>query len=109
MPQCQILSPTADPRRFKTPSGETVSPPSHWICLPPGDAGLTRRVKAAGPSWQVIERRGNKTFSRGLWAPAENIRTARAALESERSTPEYTKRLSGDQRRREQKQENYVG
>ena len=29
--------------------------------MPPGDAGLTRRVKAAGPSWTVIEKRGRKT------------------------------------------------
>jgi len=106
---CQILSPTSDPRRFKHPSGELISPPPAWECLPPGDAGLTRRVKAAGPSWQVIEKRGRKTFSHGLWAPAENIRAARTALEGERATPEYAKRRAGDLRRREEKQADYVG
>ena len=29
--------------------GRTLSPPADWDCLPPGDALLTRRVKAAGP------------------------------------------------------------
>ncbi len=77
--------------------------------MPPGDAGLTRRVKAAGPSWQVIEKRRNKTFSHGLWAPAENIAAARSALELERATPQYAKRREADVRRREQKQEHYVG
>ena len=80
-----------------------------WECLPPGDAGLTRRVKAAGPSWQVVEKRRNKTFSHGLWAPAENIAAARSTLELERATPQYAKRRVADVRRREQKQENYVG
>ncbi len=109
MPDSLILSPTPDPRRFRKPSGETISPPDGWERLPPGDAGLTRRVKAAGQSWQIVEKRGNKTFSRGLWAPAENIRTARAALESERLTPAYAKRRQSDVLRREQKQNNYVG
>ena len=109
MPESLILSPTADPERFRTPTGEIMVPPEDWTCLPPGDAGLTRRVKQAGPSWQVIEKRGNKTFSRGLWAPAVNIAAAQVALEQERSTPEYAKRRQTDIRRREQKQEHYVG
>lgn len=109
MPDCLTLSPTSNPRRFKHPTGEIVSPPVGWECLPPGDAGLTRRVKAAGLSWQVIEKRGRKTFSLGLWALAENIRAARSALESERSTPQYAKRRESDVRRRKQKQKNYVG
>ncbi len=70
---------------------------------------MTRRVKAAGPSWQVIEQRGRKKFSRGLWAPAENIAAAQAALDSERATPAYAKKRVSDLRRREVKQENYVG
>jgi hypothetical protein len=107
--ECLTLSPTPDPRRFKKSSGETVSPPLGWECLPPGDPGLTRRVKAAGPSWVVFEKRGNKTFSRGVWAPAENIRAARTALDGERATPEYARRMQGDLRRRELKQEHYVG
>ena len=107
--ECLILSPTPERHRFRKPDGTFVSPPSDWACLPPGDAGLTRRVKAAGPSWQVIEVKGRKKFSRGLWAPAANIAAARAVLEQERSTPAYAKRRVADTKRREQKQEAYVG
>ncbi len=78
-----------------------MSPPAGWACLPPGDAGLTRRVKAAGPSWVVIERRGRKAFSKGLWAPREHIEAARAALEAERSTEAYAKKREADVARRE--------
>ena len=60
--------------------------------IAPGDAGLTRRVKAAGPSWAVVEKRGRKTFSKGLWAPLANITAARAALDAERATEGYAKK-----------------
>lgn len=78
-----------------------MSPPDGWACLPPGDAGLTRRVKAAGPSWLVIEKRGRKAFSKGLWAPREHIEVARAALEAERSTGAYANKRAADVARRE--------
>src|SRR3954466_2242360 len=108
MPACLTLAPTADPRVFRAPDGSLESPPEGWSCLPPGDAGLTRRVKAAGPSWVVIEKKGRKLFSRGLWAPAENIAAARAALASERATESYVKRREADGRRREREQAAYV-
>jgi len=73
MTNALTLAPTDDPRVFRAEDGRLLSPPADWDCLPPGDAGLTRRVKAAGPSWSVIEKRGRKTFSKGLWAPAVNI------------------------------------
>jgi hypothetical protein len=76
--------------------------------LPPGDAGLTRRVKAAGPSWLVVEKRGRKVFSRGLWAPAAHIEAARAALDAERSTEAYATRKANDARRRDRQQSVYV-
>jgi len=102
------LSPTNDPRVFVSPDGRRLSPPEGWACLPPGDAGLTRRVKAAGPSWAVIEKRGRKTFSKGLWAPRENIETARAALEAERSTDAYARKRQADATRRERAQAAYA-
>jgi Uncharacterized conserved protein (DUF2293) len=86
---------------FIAPDGRRMSPPSGWACLPPGDAGLTRRVKAAGPSWVVIEKRGRKAFSKGLWAPSEHIDAARAALEAERATDAYAKRREAETARRE--------
>ena len=109
MSQSLTLSPTPVSGKFRAASGEILTPPADWACLPPGDAGLTRRVKAAGPSWQVVEKRRNKTFSLGLWAPACNIAQARAALELERATPQYARKREADSRRREQKQEKYVG
>lgn len=102
------LAPTGDPRVFVAPDGRRLSPPEGWDCLPPGDAGLTRRVKAAGPWWAVIEKRGRKAFSKGLWAPRANIDTARAALDSERSTESYAKKRQSDTARRERAQAEYV-
>jgi hypothetical protein len=108
MEQSLILTPTIDPRRFKTTDGRVLSPPPDWTMLPPGDAGLTRRVKDAGPTWTVIEMRGRKKFSRGVWAPAANIERARAAVESERADPRYAKKLAADAARRERAQAEYV-
>lgn len=108
MPTSLTLAPTDDPTVFRHPDGSLVRPPAGWACLPPGDAGLTRRVKAAGPSWVVIEKRGRKLFSRGLWAPREHIEQARAALDAERSTETYARRRASDQDRRERAQAAYV-
>jgi hypothetical protein len=56
----------------------------------------------------VVEKKGRKTFSQGLWAPAGNIAAARAALAAERETEAYARRRAGDQARRERAQETYV-
>ncbi len=103
-----VLAPTSDPRVFLDPSGRRLTPPAGWVCLPPGDAGLTRRVKAAGPSWMVIEKKGRKSFSRGLWAPRENVETARSALDAERSTDAWAKKQAASVARREREQKTYV-
>jgi hypothetical protein len=103
-----VLAPTSDPRVFLAPDGRRLSPPTDWVCLPPGDAGLTRRVKKAGPSWAVVERHGRKLFSRGLWAPAANIEAARHALDSERATDVYARRRQSDTARRVRQQAEYV-
>ena len=108
MPDALTLAPTDDPRVFRAPDGRLLSPPAGWSCLPPGDAGLTRRVKAAGPSWVVVEKRGRKIFSRGLWAPTEHIEKARTVLTAERATEGYAKRKESDSRRRERDQLAYV-
>lgn len=108
MPESLTLAPTADPRVFVAPDGNRLSPPDGWACLPPGDAGLTRRVKAAGPSWAVIEKRGRKSFSKGLWAPRENIESARAALDAERSTDAYARKREADVARRERDHAAYA-
>jgi hypothetical protein len=108
MPESLTLAPTPTPRVFRAPDGKLLSPPDGWACLPPGDAGLTRRVKAAGPSWVVVEKRGRKIFSQGLWAPGAHIEAARAALDAERATDGYAKRRESDLRRRQAQQAAYV-
>jgi hypothetical protein len=108
MPDALTLAPTNEPNLFRAPDGRLLSPPASWACLPPGNAGLTRRVKAAGPSWTVIEKRGRKSFSRGLWAPAANIAAARSALAAERATPAYAKKRETEARRREREQQTYT-
>src|SRR6188474_1300512 len=102
------LAPTSDPKVFLAPDGTRRAAPQGWACLPPGDAGLTRRVKAAGPSWSIIERRGRKAFSKGLWAPRENIESAKKALEIERSQPAYAEKLNKARALRDQHQAAYV-
>jgi hypothetical protein len=65
-------------------------------------------VKALGPSWAIIERRGRKAFSKGLWAPRGNIDAARQALGALRSTEAYAKKRAGATTRRVRKQATYV-
>ena len=105
---CLAFAPTADPHLFVAADGTKHRPPPDWSCLEPGDAGLTRRVKAAGPSWLVTEKRGRKTFSKGLWAPRANIEAARAELVAERATEAYAKKRTAETARRERAQEEYV-
>lgn len=102
------VSPGPDPRRVRTGEGQLLDVPSGWELLPPGDAGLTRRVKAAGPTWTVKEQRGRKVFSRGLWAPREHIEAARAELEVERAKPEYTRKLEAGRARRAKQEAEYA-
>src|SRR3954451_15354619 len=82
--------------------------PEGWVLLPPGDAALTRRVKAAGEHWVVQEKRGRKIFSRGVWAPSETIESIRQELEAERATEGFARKKEADARRREKAQTEYV-
>ena len=83
--------------------------PKGWALLPPGDAGLTRRVKAAGPTWTVRERKGRRVYSKGVWASAATIEKEKSRLEAERSTKSYAQKRQRDQERRQRKQTEYVG
>nr|WP_232098949.1 hypothetical protein [Gimesia aquarii] len=72
-----IFSPGSTPETVKSADGKEVSPPEGWNLLHPGDAALTRRVKAAGDHWIVQEKKGRKIFSHGVWAPATTINQIR--------------------------------
>ncbi|GAA4438010.1 DUF2293 domain-containing protein [Bremerella cremea] len=89
-------------------TGMVLTVPKGWSLLPPGDAGLTRRVKAAGDHWVVQEKKGRKMFSRGVWAPTATIEKMRAGLDAERSTEAYAKKQKAAADRREKVQNEYV-
>lgn len=96
------------PGHVLTREGAVVAVPAGWALLPPGDAALSRRIKADGPSWTVIEVKGNKRFSRGIWAPAERIEALRAALVGERAEPAYARKLEAGRQRRAVEQAEYT-
>ena len=102
------FTPGPMPNTVRRADGKVLTAPEGWILFPPGDAALTRRVKAAGDHWVVAEKRGRKVFSRGVWAPAATIERIRAELEAERSTESFAKRKVADAKRRESVQAEYV-
>jgi hypothetical protein len=102
------FTPGPAPNTVRAADGTILTPPEGWVLLPPGDVGLTRRVKAAGRHWVVQEKRGRKTLSRGVWAPSATIESIRAELEAERSTEGYAKRQEAASRRRHEAQAEYV-
>jgi hypothetical protein len=102
------FTPGPTPNTVKAVDGKVLTVPVDWVLLPPGDAALTRRVKAAGDHWVVQEKKGRKVFSRGVWAPAAIIERIQAELEAERSTESFAKRKEADAKRREKAQEIYV-
>jgi len=102
------FTPGPTPNSVRAADGSVLTAPDGWVLFPPGDAALTRRVKAAGDHWVVAEKKGRKVFSRGVWAPAEVIERIRAELEAERSTEGFAKRKEADARRRDKAQAEYV-
>lgn len=107
--QTRIVSPgPAGERSVRTADGLVLHAPADWVLVPPGDPGLTRRVKAAGPTWTVQEKKGRKIFSRGVWAPGAVVESIRDDLAAERATPQYAKKREAGARRREREQADYV-
>jgi hypothetical protein len=82
--------------------------PHDWSLLLPGDAALSRRIKQDGPTLTVIEVKGRKRFSRGIWAPTERIQVLREQLKAERQDPAYQKRLDAGRKRRAEAEEIYA-
>ncbi len=104
----RVVSPGPNDKTVRTEDGKILPIPDGWELLPPGDAGLTRRLKAAGPTWTIQEKKGRRTFSKGVLALKETIISLRAGLEQERTTESYAKRKIADANRREKKQTEYV-
>ena len=103
-----VFSPGPTENTVRSANGQILTVPDGWMLLPPGDAALTRRVKAAGEHWVVQEKKGRKVFSKGVWAPTETIDRIRTELELERSTESYAKRRAADAKRRDSIQAEYV-
>lgn len=102
------FSPGPAPNTVRTADGKVLPTPPGFVLLPPGDAALTRRVKAAGEYWSVQEKKGRKIFSRGVYAPAATIERIRAELIAERSTEVFAKKRQADAKRRDKAQAAYV-
>jgi hypothetical protein len=107
--QTRIVLPGPDDRSVRTAGGEILRPPADWVLVPPGDAALTRRVKAGGPTWTVQEKHGRKIFSRGVWASQAVVEAVRLELAAERALPQYVRKREADARRRKRTQTDYVG
>jgi TfoX/Sxy family transcriptional regulator of competence genes len=103
-----IVSPGTTPNTVRYSDGTLITIPDEWVLLPPGDAALTRRVKAAGEHWIVQEKRGRKVFSRGVYTAAATVERIRLELEAERSTESFAKKKEASVRRREKVQTEYV-
>ena len=106
--QIRTVAPGSGERSVRTEKGEELQVPDDWVLLPPGDAGWTRRVKAGGPTWTVKEKKGRRTFSKGVWAPKSRVEETKRVLDAERSTDAYAKRRQRDKTRRDEKQAVYV-
>lgn len=87
--------------------GNCEPPPEGWDFLPAGDAGLTRKVTNHGDYWKVEIRKGRRTTSKGVWAPAEIITNAKNEVSETRSTTAYKKRKEYSEEYRDRKQREY--
>jgi len=106
--QSRVVAPGPDDRSVRTTDGQMLRAPADWVLVAPGDPGLTRRLKAAGPTWTVQEKVGRRTFSRGVWAARSSVESIRAALAAERATPEYAQKQAAAAARRQREQGEYV-
>jgi len=94
------VRPFAKLRHVLTVDGCILAVPAGWILLPPGDAALSRRIKQDSSTWTMIEVKGRKRFSKGIWAPADRIEALRAELRVERQDPSYQRKLDAGRKRR---------
>lgn len=106
--QTRIVAPGPGPRDVRTDDGRVLTVPPDWVLVPPGDPALTRRIKAAGPSWTVQEKKGRKVFSRGVWVHASIVEPIKAQLAIERADPGYAKKQQAAAARRQREQAEYV-
>ena len=102
------VRPTKNPRQVLSAEGQTLDVPQGWSLLAPGDAALSRRIKKDGPTWTVIEMKGRKRFSRGIWAPSARIEALKRERAVEREDPAYQRKLDSGRVRRAKLQSDYA-
>jgi hypothetical protein len=95
------FTPGPTPNTVRAANDQILTVPDDWILVPPGDAALTRRIKAAGNHYAVTEKKGRKVFSRGIWTAAATVERIRADLDAERSTEGFAKKKQADAKRRD--------
>ena len=88
--------------------GKEMKIPAGWGLLPPGDAGLTRRVKKDGPHWVVKDFYKKRWISKGVLAPKNRIEHFREGLVAEREDPAYAKKLEAGRKSRAKAEEAYA-
>jgi hypothetical protein len=54
---------TFSPGPTPNADGKVLTVFDDWVLVPPGDAALTRRIKAAGDYFAVAEKKGRKVYS----------------------------------------------
>jgi hypothetical protein len=86
------FTPGPTPNTVCASDGRIVTVPDSWVLVPPGDAALSRRIKAAGDHYAIAEKKGRKVFSRGIRTAAATIERIRADLETEGSIEGSAKR-----------------
>lgn len=102
------VRPFSKPHHVLSAEGCILPVPTNWILLPPGDAALSRRIKQDGPTWTMVEVKGRKRFSKGIWAPAARIDALRTELLTERQDPSYQRKLDSGRKRRAAEQVVYA-
>lgn len=102
------VRPFSKPRHVLSADARVLVVPDDWELLPPGDAALSRRIKQDGPTWTVVEVKGRKRFSRGIWAPAARIAALRAERALELQDPSYQRKLDAGRKRRAVEQIAYA-
>ncbi len=103
-----IVSPGSTSQTVVSESGEEWTPPKDWAFLPAGDAAVTRKVKAKGPTWVVQVSHGRRKISKGIWANARDIKELEKLVLAKRSTPEYARQREKDLNRRKARHQVYV-
>ncbi|MET0262805.1 MAG: DUF2293 domain-containing protein [Rariglobus sp.] len=103
------VRPFSKPRHVLSSDARVLVVPHDWDLLPPGDAALSRRIKEDGPTWTVVELKGRKRFSRGIWAPSARIAALKAERDLELHDPAYQRKLAAGRQRRAVEQVAYEG